>query len=92
MYIYIYIYREREREHACVLCFIILAVQNYVAAHRQAMPFAVRARADAIPSPEAYAQKCTSKGIDRQGIVLEHGISLQKEPMPCPPMPLLVLL
>ena len=33
--------------------------------------------------------KCTSKGIGRQGVVLKHRISLQKEPMPCRHMPLL---
>ena len=36
-----------------------------------------------------HTQKCTSKGIRRQSIVLTHRISLQKEPMPCRPMPLL---
>ena len=37
-------------------------------------------------------QKCTSKGRGRQSIVLKHRICLQKEPMPCRPMPLLVQL
>ena len=37
-------------------------------------------------------RKCTSKGIGRQGIVLKHRNRLQKEPMPCRPMPLLVQL
>ena len=32
----------------------------------------------------------TSKGIGRQGAVLKHWNSLQKEPVPCRPMPLLV--
>ena len=37
-------------------------------------------------------QKCTSKGIWRQGKVLKHRNSSQKEPMPCRHMPLLMQL
>ena len=40
-----------------------------------------------IPLEVSY-RKCTSEGIGRQGIVLEHRTSLLKEPMPCRPMPL----
>ena len=32
--------------------------------------------------------ECTSKGIRRQGVVLKHGNSLQKEPVPFRHMPL----
>ena len=35
-------------------------------------------------------QKCTRKGIGRQGIVLIHRNSLQKEPTPCRHVPLLM--
>ena len=37
-------------------------------------------------------QECTGKGVGRHGIVLEHRNSLQKEPMPCRPVPWLVQL
>ena len=43
-------------------------------------------------SPTLPSQNCTSKGIGRQGVVLIHGNSLQKEPLPCRHMPLLVQL
>ena len=39
---------------------------------------------------ERENQKCTSKGIWRQGIVSKHRSSLQKEPMPCRHTPVLV--
>ena len=35
-------------------------------------------------------QQCTNKGRRRKGIVLKHRSSLQKEPMPCRHMPLLM--
>ena len=38
-------------------------------------------------APAALCQKCTRKGIGRQGIVLEHRNSLQKEHVPCRHMP-----
>ena len=42
--------------------------------------------------PTGGFQKCTSKGIGRQGIVLKHRNSLQKEHAPCRHMSLLVQL
>ena len=42
------------------------------------------------PRRARVSQKCTSKGRWRRGIVLKRRNSLQKEPMPCRHMPLLV--
>ena len=50
--------------------------------------FCFTKRATSVNMP----QKCTSKGIGRQSVALKHRDSLQKEPMPCRPMPLLVQL
>ena len=47
-------------------------------------------RGPARTLPVCHSQKCTGKSIGRQGMVLEHKTSSQKEPMPCRPMPFLV--
>ena len=39
-----------------------------------------------------YSGKCTSKGVGRQGEVLKHMDCLQKELVPCRPLPMLVQL
>ena len=45
---------------------------------------------DRLPEELRGPQKCTSRGIWRQGIVLKHRNSLQKEPRPCRHMPSLM--
>ena len=39
-----------------------------------------------------HVWKCTSKGIGRQGVVLKHCSCLQREPVPCRPVPFLCAL
>ena len=58
-------------------------------AGRGSLAFGGRRGASATGSSGSWDQKCTSKGLVRQGTVLEHRTSLQKEPVPCRPMPLL---
>ena len=41
-----------------------------------------------MPTLSFLPQKCTSKGIGRQGVVLKHRNPLQKEHVPCRHMPL----
>ena len=80
MYIYIYIYIYRERGiYALYLCCIVVALMYLLRAVSGSMY-----RTD--PSPRLV------RNNGRQGMVLIRRNSLQKQPTPCRPMPLLVQL
>ena len=98
MYIhtYIYIYREREREiHTHISCYILvyIYIEREMYTYTYIDIYIYIYIADIVLSmPFVYIQKYTCKGVWRQGIMSKHNNCLQKEPMPCRTMPLLVQL
>ena len=80
IYIYIYIYNYI---YVCVYVYVCMYKTIYI------YIYVVPVRLVAIAG---QSQQCTSKGLGRQGAVPKKWISLQREPLPCRPLPLLVQL
>ena len=85
LYVYIYIYIERD---ACIYVYMHthMCVYIYIYIHTYIIHTCYNGVKKILKT--RCSQKCTGKGIGRQGVVLKHGDSLQKELMPCRPMPL----
>ena len=73
----------------CFKVMILLFIIYCLALQDDPAPARPDRRAIRWQLPDGVRRECTSKGIGRQGIVLKHRNSLQKEPVPCRPLPFL---